>query len=120
MTIQPLPIAAMNQPENVNSLGLSSSSGSLNLFLLSYNWENIEDDEEIKMAAKELISDIDEAARARGIGNDFKYLNYAAGWQNPLGGYGEDKLVKFMTPKVYFRHYVKGDSRFLMPRNSGG
>ncbi|THV51689.1 hypothetical protein BGAL_0102g00190 [Botrytis galanthina] len=80
MTIQPLPIAAMNQPEKVNSLGLSTSSGPLTLFLLSYNWENIEDDEEIKMAAKELISDIDEAAWAKGVGNDFKYLNYAAGW----------------------------------------
>ncbi|KAF7879928.1 uncharacterized protein EAF02_007565 [Botrytis sinoallii] len=89
MTIQPLPIAAMNQSEKVNSLGLSSSSGPLTLFLLSYNWENIEDDEEITLAAKKLISDIDEAARERGVGSDFKYLNYAASWQNPLGGYGE-------------------------------
>ncbi|TGO56502.1 hypothetical protein BOTNAR_0221g00020 [Botryotinia narcissicola] len=102
MTIQPLPIAAMNLSEEVNSLGLSSSSGPLSLFLLSYNWEKIGDDEEITMAAKKLISDIDEAARERGAGSEFKYLNYAAGWQNPLKGYGEEILKKLKgTGEMY-------------------
>ncbi|KAF7936660.1 uncharacterized protein EAE97_008026 [Botrytis byssoidea] len=92
ITIQPLPIAAMNQSEEVNSLGLSSSSGPLTLFLLSYNWENIEDDEGITIVAQKLISDIDEAVKERGVGSEFKYLNYAAGWQNPLRGYGVEGL----------------------------
>ncbi|TGO29893.1 hypothetical protein BPAE_0010g00790 [Botrytis paeoniae] len=65
MTIQPLSIAAMNQSE-----------------------EDIEDDEEITLAAKKLILEIDEAARERGVSSDFKYLNYAAEWQSPLRGTG--------------------------------
>ncbi|TGO54056.1 hypothetical protein BCON_0113g00160 [Botryotinia convoluta] len=96
MAIQPLPIAAMNQSEK----------------------ENIEDDEEITTAAKKLILEIDEAARERSVGSDFKYLNYVAGWQNPLRGYGEEKLDKFMTLKVCFRRYVEEASRFLKLRNS--
>ncbi|KAF7884129.1 uncharacterized protein EAF01_011552 [Botrytis porri] len=40
--------------------------------------KNIEDDEKITMAARKLISDIDEAASEKGVGSDFKYLNYAA------------------------------------------
>lgn len=88
MTIQPLP----TKPQSVNSLGLSPSSSQQTLFLLSYNWESISDDDAVTAAAQKLISDIDTTAKERSVESGFKYLNYCAGWQNPIGGYGEERL----------------------------
>ncbi|KAJ8060842.1 hypothetical protein OCU04_009926 [Sclerotinia nivalis] len=94
MTIQPLPMPTLSKSQGVNSLGLSASSGPLTLFLLSYNWGNIEDDGKVTEAAMKLISNIDEVAKEKGMGmgSEFKYLNYAAGWQNSIGGYGAENL----------------------------
>jgi hypothetical protein len=75
-------------------LGLNPADGPLILLLLSYNWQNKSDDEEVETAAKKLIADVDEKTREMDGWNKFKYLNYAAGWQehDVFGGYGEGNL----------------------------
>jgi hypothetical protein len=78
-----------------NVLGLTpASDGPLILLLLSYNWINEVDDKEVEAAAKKLIVDVDAKTREIGGWNRFKYLNYAAPWQEQdvFAGYGEENL----------------------------
>lgn len=72
-----------------NSLGLDPSEN-LVLFMLLYNWENPGDDDIMHAAAKNLIGRIEEATKEAGRYNQFKYLNYAAPWQDPIKSYGEE------------------------------
>ncbi|KAI9648841.1 hypothetical protein NHQ30_003482 [Ciborinia camelliae] len=94
MVIQPFPTAFMTSRSEENALGLSTSSGPQTLFLLSYSWASADDDEKVTAAAQKLIDDIDAAARKVGVAaaNNFKYLNYAAYWQNPIAGYGQKSV----------------------------
>lgn len=73
-------------------LGLVPSEGPLTLFLLTYNWADEADDDAVIAAAQKLISDIDDYTQSKGGYNQFKYLNYAASWQNPFQGYGETNV----------------------------
>ena len=91
MTIQPWPQSFETQGSS-NSLGLSPKDGPLTLFLLSYSWSLASDDEAITSAAHKLIGDIDTATTKAGHYNPFKYLNYAAYWQNPIASYGEGEV----------------------------
>ncbi|KAA8572181.1 hypothetical protein EYC84_002092 [Monilinia fructicola] len=52
------------------------------------SWQSVEDDDKVTAAAKKLIADIDEAGKEKGVGSNFRYPKYAAGWQNPIKGYG--------------------------------
>lgn len=92
MTIQPLPTSVFSKSLSKYTLGLSSSSGLLTLFLLCYSWQSVEDDDKVTAAAKKLIADIDEAGKEKVVGSNFRYPKYAAGWQDPIKGYGEERL----------------------------
>lgn len=94
MSIQPWPQAYDTESREGNSLGLSASNGPLTLFLLSYSWSNASDDAAATAAAQALISAIDAATHTAGYHSPFKYLNYAAYWQNPIGSYGAQNVVK--------------------------
>ncbi|TVY20641.1 Bifunctional solanapyrone synthase [Lachnellula arida] len=87
MSIQPWPQPFETQGSN-NSLGLSASNGPLVLFLLSYSWSLESDDAAITTAAQNLIAAIDAATQEAGHYSPFKYLNYAAYWQDPIASYG--------------------------------
>ncbi|TVY83940.1 Bifunctional solanapyrone synthase [Lachnellula suecica] len=93
MTIQPWPHPFEAQGSG-NSLGLSSSDGPLTLFLLSYSWDLASDDEAATTAAQKLIAAIDAATQKAGHYHSFKYLNYAAYWQDPIAGYGAENVRK--------------------------
>lgn len=87
MTIQPWPQPFETQGSG-NSLGLSASNGPLVLFLLSYSWSLESDDAAITTAAQNLIAAIDAATQKAGHYSPFRYLNYAAYWQDPIASYG--------------------------------
>ncbi|TVY35526.1 Bifunctional solanapyrone synthase [Lachnellula occidentalis] len=91
ISIQPWPQPFDTQGSG-NSLGLSASNGPLVLFLLSYSWSLASDDAAITAIAQKLIADIDAATQAAGQYSPFKYLNYAAYWQNPIASYGTASL----------------------------
>ena len=90
MSIQPIPPAFSDKTPALggNSLGLNPSDGPLVLFLLSYTWSLSSDDATMEAAAKNLIGQIDSAAQNAGLYSRFKYLNYAAAWQDVFDGYG--------------------------------
>jgi hypothetical protein len=96
MTIQPFPGAFSNQTAELggNSLGLSPTAGPQTLFLLSYNWASPSDDATVIAAAQALIAAVDNATTAAGHFVPFKYLNYAASWQNPIAGYGTASVAR--------------------------
>ena len=75
-----------------NSLGLNPSGGPLVLTLLSITWNDAKDDALIDRVAKDLISRIEVLAKAAGLFNEYKYLNYAANFQNPIASYGPASL----------------------------
>jgi len=95
MSIQPFPVAYSLKTDSLggNVLGLSPTDGPMILILVSYNYANKEDDEVVTTAAQKLISDIDEATKLKGCWSKFKYLNYAASWQDPIAGYGTENVA---------------------------
>ena len=104
MSIQPFPPAFSEKTAGLggDSLGLNPDDGPLVLFLLSYNWANEADDDAANAAGKKLIAGIDAAAVQAGTFNRYKYLNYAAGWQDPLDGYGNENRQKLQTVSLKY------------------
>lgn len=104
-----------------NSLGLNASEGPLVLCLLSITWNKAEDDDLINRVAKTLISRIEQATKAAGLFQNFKYLNYAANFQNPLASYGQDnvanlrKVSKKYDPTGLFQTGVPGGFKLFGP-----
>jgi len=103
-----------------NALGLddrqtTNVTGTLVICLLSPVWEDAADDERVYAAARQLITDIEEAARRLHAYDRFLYLNYAADWQDPIASYGKGSVE--MLRKV--RDRVDPDAVF-MRRFPGG
>ena len=70
-------------------MGLDRYDEPLVLSLLSVSWLNETDDALITDTAKKLFDDIDKRAAEENLAVGWKYLNYAAKWQDVIGGYGE-------------------------------
>ena len=91
LTIQPIPTATTSKSAALggNSLGLEpSSDGALVLCLLSTTWDTQADDAQIASTVQNLNTQIIGAAKAKGLFDEWGYLNYAAEFQDPIGGYG--------------------------------
>jgi hypothetical protein len=89
MTFQTVPLPA--PAHNPNSLGFSPDSTpqeNLVLALLSIYWPKASDSSTVRSATKSLMNAIKAQTDGEGISKSFKYLNYAAEWQDPIGGYG--------------------------------
>ena len=80
-----------------NALGLEDSEGPLVLCLLSVTWSNAQDDATVNSVTQALIDKIDQATKAAGAFHKFKYLNYAAPWQDPLGSYGPASIAQLQS-----------------------
>lgn len=77
-----------------NSLGLDPADGPLVLCLVTASWSDPADDDVVNSVGQKLIEDVDAASKASGVFHSFKYLNYAAKWQDPIGGYGPENVAK--------------------------
>ena len=103
-------------PANVqgNSLGLGSSRGPLVLCLLSITWNNVEDDKLIYRVAETLIGAIESATKTAGLFDKYKYLNYAANFQDPISSYGNESVSRLrqvsakFDPKGFFQAGMPG------------
>jgi len=71
------------------SLGIKAQDGPLVLCLLAITWNRPGDDELINSVAKTLLTQIERTTKAAGLFNRWKYLNYAANFQDPITSYGE-------------------------------
>ena len=98
LTVQPIPTATTSKSADLggNSLGLDpSSDGALVLCLLSATWDAPNDDAQIASIVKTLNTQIIGAAKAKSLFNEWVYLNYAADFQDPMGGYGSTIRSRF-------------------------
>ncbi|KAF2198776.1 FAD-binding domain-containing protein [Delitschia confertaspora ATCC 74209] len=96
MTFQPLPHALYTKgAENgngANVLGLERFDEDLFNLLFTLSWPLALDNAKVEAAMKELEQKIKKLSQTMGVDNEFVYLNYAAGWQNPLASYGQENV----------------------------
>lgn len=75
-------------------MGLDNRNESLVLCLLAPFWPNEADSPAMIAGTKSLIASIEKEAKAEGLYHDYKYLNYAASFQNPIASYGPKAVTK--------------------------
>ena len=97
-----------------NALGLEDVDDLLVLCLLSVTWTEAQDDATINSVTQTLIEQIDQATSAAGAFHRFKYLNYAAPFQDPITSYGPASnaqlraVSKKYDPEGFFQIGVPG------------
>ncbi|KAK8047541.1 FAD binding domain-containing protein [Apiospora saccharicola] len=109
-SIPPPPVADASQ----NSLGFASNATpqkDMVLLLFSYYWGNDKDSTVVNTAVSELTKSVQEAF---GDKDSYKYLNYAASWQDPIASYGKEsvreliQVSKLYDPTGVFQKVVSG------------
>ena len=69
---------------------------------LTVTYPNSADDALVNSVTKTLIGEIEKATTKAGVFNGFKYLNYAAFFQDPLSSYGpQNKATLQAVSKKY-------------------
>lgn len=90
-----------------NALGLNPEDGSLVLAFLSISWTDRADDKSVASQAKRFTHEVESVAQSLRMLHRWKYLNYAAGWQDPIAGYGKVNKEKLgTTSRQYDPHGV--------------
>ncbi|ESZ89776.1 hypothetical protein SBOR_9836 [Sclerotinia borealis F-4128] len=99
LSLEPIPtnIPAKSIPAGGNILGVTPADGPLIVALLTATWGSSFDDAIATTTAKNMFNTIDTFAKTSGYGNDWLYLNYAANWQDPIGGYGVENKAKLLA-----------------------
>ncbi|KAF2191541.1 FAD-binding domain-containing protein, partial [Zopfia rhizophila CBS 207.26] len=94
MTFQPLPYSIYSKSSSTggNALGLNRFTDDLINLLFTLSWQLPVDNETVEAAMRNLEEEIEASAREKGVYNEFVYLNYAAGWQDPIKGYGSESV----------------------------
>ncbi|KAK7747384.1 hypothetical protein SLS53_001638 [Cytospora paraplurivora] len=113
LTFQSIPPPpGANTPQN--SLPFSSDSAPQNnvvLALFSMYWPNAKGSTVVESSVRNLTRSVQQLV---GEEENFKYLNYAASWQDPIGSYGEatvEQLRRTATlydPDAFFQRVVSG------------
>ncbi|KAH6629672.1 hypothetical protein C7974DRAFT_454528 [Boeremia exigua] len=85
-----------------NMMGLHDDKAPLILCSFGWEWSHESDDEKVIAGIKSVFDQSVSAAKERGLYHPFKYMNYAAKEQDPVGSYG-DENIKFLkrVQKVY-------------------
>lgn len=114
LSFQPIPTVITSKAKGQNSLGLTGEEGNLFNLLLTVSWGTQDDDERIYRQARALFDESEAVARELGLFNEYVYLNYAAPWQDPLGGYGAESKARLQAvskkydPQGVFQKRVPG------------
>ncbi|KAI0382413.1 hypothetical protein F5Y04DRAFT_279702 [Hypomontagnella monticulosa] len=119
--MDPLPPLLYQTRANANALGLTGRKGrTLIIVNLSMTWSNIADDYAVDKAARALVATIERDIEALDALDRFRYVNYAAPWQQPIQGYGEASMSRMKAireaydPKLVFTDVVPGG--FKIPK----
>jgi hypothetical protein len=96
LTLQPYPMSLLKRSAAYggNSLGLDTDNGPLVSILLLTYWKRKEDDERVLSITRGVLEHIDREAQKSKTGVRFKYLNYAAEFQNPIESYGDENMKR--------------------------
>lgn len=104
LVFQALPTAITNRSlaTGGNPLGLEQSREPLVLMLISAQWSSALDDDRINAAVKTVFAQTDDYASRNNLTNRWIYLNYAAGFQDPIAGYGPRNKARLQAiSRVY-------------------
>ncbi len=97
-----------------NALGLEGVDDPLVLCLLSVTWSQAGDDATVNSVTQALIEAIDQHTKAAGLFHRFKYLNYAAPFQDPISSYGPASKANLLAiskkydPEGFFQTGIPG------------
>ena len=129
LSFQPFPqivtsngFSTLNNPNSGNSLGLDSSRGDLTNVLLTVQWADPAVDNDVNYFAQNLFNKTEATNKQLGTYDPYLYLNYAAKFQDPIAGYGQqsqeflEKVSKKYDPQQGFQNFVPGGFKLL---NSG-
>ena len=96
MAYQAIPTSVMSRSfaSGGNALGLDPDDGNLVLIFLDISWKKSTDDEIMKKQARSFLKQVETLAADSGMLHRWKYLNYAAQWQDPIAGYGHESREK--------------------------
>lgn len=116
MVFQPLTKHMLQQSalKGPNVLGLLPERGPLLITLLNSVHANAGDDTKVITAATSLLSQIEVLAEQRGLGERYRFLNYAYKSENPIESYGPDNVSflqavsKKYDPSGFFQTRVPG------------
>ncbi|KAL4919867.1 FAD-binding domain-containing protein [Aspergillus aurantiobrunneus] len=116
LTFQALPPIIPSSPNVLGFAPTSHPETDLVLVLLSTYWsrEDSEHSYVLHSGTRELLSALDELAESQALGHRFRYVNYAAEWQDPLASYGElsvremRRVAAVYDPLGVFRWNVPG------------
>lgn len=106
-----------------NVLGLEDAAQDLVIVLAMTTWTSTASDGVVNNVMKEFIDEAQVMAREAGVGSRYIYTNYAAGWQDPMRGYGERSLAflkevsRKFDPGQVFQRQVPGG--FKLERGVG-
>jgi hypothetical protein len=78
-----------------NALGLEESGDDLVIVLAMAAWFMQRDDDAVRAALKDFVDEAQKKAREMRVYSPYIYLNYAADFQDAMGGYG-DRSMSFM------------------------
>lgn len=84
-----------------------------------FTFDGSEATEGLGKGLKDLVEVVEELTKAEGVYHQYKYLNFAAWFQDPLGGYGveqKDKLrevARRYDPSGVFQSQVAGGFKLL-------
>ncbi|KAI0153289.1 putative oxidoreductase [Xylariaceae sp. FL1272] len=94
ISLEPIPPSLYKGGAARNVLGLEDRTSTLVVCLSTQTWQNPADDDRIKAASTAWVTAVDEAAHKLGALDAYRYLNYAAQWQDPIGSYGSASLER--------------------------
>jgi hypothetical protein len=121
LTFQALPPPPSN-PSTPNSLGFSANEAHVNnlVFLqIVFTFDGAEAAVGLDKGLKDLIEVVEELTQEEGVYHPYKYLNFAAWFQDPLGSYGKEqkKILKAVSrkydPTGVFQKQVPGGFKLL-------
>ncbi|RAH68511.1 FAD-binding oxidoreductase [Aspergillus aculeatinus CBS 121060] len=100
-----------------NSLGIPPDSHPERnqvLCLVSLYWPLEQDSQLVQQATQSIIRAVDALTPEEGVQVPYRYLNYAASWQSPIGSYGPasvevlQRVASAYDPRGVFRRNVPG------------
>ncbi|KAF4341930.1 6-hydroxy-D-nicotine oxidase [Fusarium beomiforme] len=113
IAFEPLVAAMLKSSKKTDVLGLESAHDGF-IVLISALWPNSAVNSNVEAKARKVLTVWEEAARAKGLLQEFQYLNYAAPYQKPFESYDADKLAflksvsKKYDPTQIFQKRVGG------------
>ncbi|KAF2404902.1 FAD-binding domain-containing protein [Trichodelitschia bisporula] len=102
-----------------NALGLEEEEEDLILVLLTATWESAADDATVEAAAEAMFADARKKAEEMEVDSPYLYLNYAARFQDPVRGYGEEsaeflgRVARKYDPRRVFQRQVPGGFKLV-------